>query len=98
MKNKFIILLASFFLLSSCAGLNLNRSENSDEFLIEKKNPLVMPPDINDLPKPKQSIDIYDEKDNDFEKTLKSSNKKVQKVESNSNKSLTESIIKKIEE
>ena len=58
MKNKFIILLASFFLLSSCAGLNLNRSENSDEFLIEKKNPLVMPPDINDLPKPKQSIDI----------------------------------------
>ena len=57
-----------------------------------------MPPDINDLPKPKQSIDIQDEKDNDFEKTLKSSNKKVQKVESNSNKSLTESIIKKIEE
>ena len=85
-------------MLSSCAGLNLNRSENSDEFLIEKKNPLVMPPDINDLPKPKQGIDNYDEKDNDFEKSLKSSNKKVQKEESNSNKSLTESIIKKIEE
>ena len=26
--------------------------ENSDEFLVEKKNPLIMPPDFQDLPEP----------------------------------------------
>ena len=32
----------------------LKRSDKADEFLIEKKNPLVMPPDINELPKPNE--------------------------------------------
>ena len=30
------------------------RSSSSDEFLVKKKNPLVMPPDYNSLPKPKK--------------------------------------------
>ena len=28
------------------------RSDQGDEFLIDKKNPLVMPPDFDKLPKP----------------------------------------------
>ena len=28
------------------------KQENSDEFLIQKKNPLILPPDFTDLPEP----------------------------------------------
>ena len=31
--------------------------ENSDEFLVIKKNPLVLPPNFNDLPTPKDVVD-----------------------------------------
>ncbi len=72
------------------------RSENSDEFLIEKKNPLVMPPDIDDLPKPKESINI-EENDNNFKETIKSKNLKNKKSNKKEpSNSLQESIIEKI--
>ena len=31
--------------------------ESSDEFLVIKKNPLVLPPNFNDLPTPKDVVD-----------------------------------------
>ncbi len=97
MKNKFILLLVSIFLISSCTG-NLKRSENSDEFLIEKKNPLVMPPDINDLPTPKQSMsETQENSDNTIKKVLKSEVEKENNIDAEKSGSLTESIIKKIE-
>ena len=33
-------------------ALTGKKSENSDEFLIKKKNPLILPPDFDDLPEP----------------------------------------------
>ena len=44
-------------LLFSCSGAKdalqgKKRSDNSDEFLVEKKNPLIAPPDIDELPVP----------------------------------------------
>ena len=44
-----------FFLYSCGVGEALQgkkRSDQGDEFLIDKKNPLVMPPDFNKLPTP----------------------------------------------
>ena len=48
-----------FFLLFlySCGSVGealqgKKRSDQGDEFLIDKKNPLVMPPDFDKLPKP----------------------------------------------
>ena len=32
-------------------------NENSDEFLVIKKNPLILPPNFNDLPTPKDVAD-----------------------------------------
>ena len=44
-------------LLSSCGtikeGFSSQKKNNSDEFLVEKKSPLVMPPDYAQLPIPK---------------------------------------------
>ena len=53
---KKISLLITILILTSCQsikdGLSGKKSENSDEFLVQKKNPLVLPPDYLKLPKP----------------------------------------------
>ena len=58
-KNFFLIIL--LFILCSCQGvknaLGGKKYENSDEFLVIKKNPLVLPPNFNDLPTPKDVAD-----------------------------------------
>ena len=37
MKNKFLFIFIIIFMINSCSGFKLKRSERSDEFLIEKK-------------------------------------------------------------
>ena len=59
--NKNYFFLALLFLLSSCQNvkdaLSGKKYENSDEFLVIKKNPLVLPPNFNELPTPKDVAD-----------------------------------------
>tara|TARA_Y100000590_G_scaffold109457_1_gene124790 strand:- start:280 stop:603 length:324 start_codon:yes stop_codon:yes gene_type:complete len=55
-KKTIIFLFLTLFLFS-CSGAKdalqgKKRSENSDEFLVEKKNPLTVPLDIDKLPVP----------------------------------------------
>ena len=58
--NKFIKISQILFLLLflySCGSVGealqgKKRSDQGDEFLIDKKNPLAMPPDFDKLPKP----------------------------------------------
>ena len=56
---KKLIIIAAFSILAySCSGAKdalqgKKRSEQSDEFLVEKKSPLELPPDFSDLPMPK---------------------------------------------
>ena len=96
MKHKIIFIILLLCLITSCTGVGGKRSEKSDEFLIEKKNPLVMPPDIDDLPKPKESMSV-EEKDNDFKKSLKSTNSEIQQTNKKPSDTLQESIIRKLE-
>ena len=55
-----ILLFCISFLLGSCQsikdGLSGKKNENSDEFLVQKKNPLVLPPNYMKLPKPKSEV------------------------------------------
>ena len=58
-KNKLTLLLIILFSFSLYACQTVKeavggkkRSEQSDEFLVEKKNPLAMPPDYDKLPVP----------------------------------------------
>ena len=63
MKNLkiFIIVSIAILILTSCAtvkkGVQNPKKNNSDEFLVEKKSPLVMPPDFDELPIPKEKSD-----------------------------------------
>jgi len=58
---KFFLILSLYILVSSCGTVKeafTNQKKNSsDEFLVEKKSPLTMPPDYNDLPVPKSKND-----------------------------------------
>ena len=56
-KNLSVILILFSLFLYSCqtateALQGKKRSDQSDEFLVEKKNPLAMPPDFDKLPTP----------------------------------------------
>ena len=109
MNKNFIktISLISLIILNSCGlGSSIKSAVTGqtkpvgDEFLVEKKNPLVLPPNFNDLPEPKDGKNLADGenfnvKDN-VKKLIKNKglNENIEKV--NSPGSLEESILKKI--
>ncbi|MDC0167713.1 DUF3035 domain-containing protein, partial [Candidatus Pelagibacter sp.] len=53
---KKLILLSFICFFTSCGtlkdGFSNQKKNNNDEFLVEKKSPLIMPPDYNELPTP----------------------------------------------
>ena len=99
MKIKYLTILFVFFLVHSCSGIDGKRSSKSDEFLIEKKNPLVMPPDIDDLPEPNKNTNIDREgDDNSFKESLSSKSSSTKKTTSQTSDTLKESIMKQIEQ
>ena len=57
--KKFILLILMFAYLQGCSsvseGFKLKKDNTGDEFLVEKKNPLVLPPNFNELPEPGKS-------------------------------------------
>jgi len=72
MLKKIINITLMMFLLSSCTntfdsvkkGLTGKKNESADEFLIKKKDPLILPPDFENLPTPgnKSVVEIEEEK------------------------------------
>ena len=96
------LLLFLLFLYSCGVGEALQgkkRSDQGDEFLIDKKNPLVMPPDFDKLPKPgeanvKSTKDIENDQSN-IKNLLKNSNDQSISNTSEST-SIESSILKKI--
>ena len=106
--KKIIIFLSSLLFLLSCSGAKdalqgKKRSDNSDEFLVEKKNPLTVPPDIDELPVPLDQEDqaqTDDQEDISIKKVLKIDENKDSNVESNNGdkNSLEQSILEKIKD
>ena len=101
--RKIINLLALIFLLSSCEnvqkGLGLKK-EVPDEFLIEKRNPLTMPPNFDLLPPDSMNQNNQkDEKDNlkdIFNKNLGKEKKDTEINKGSESGSLEKSILEKI--
>ena len=68
------------FLVTSCAdswsnvkrGLTGAKQQSTDEFLVQKKDPLILPPDFDSLPSPSGREEAIEEMSGfSFEKTLK---------------------------
>ena len=101
--TSFLILL----FLNSCAsvveGLGGSKNKGSDEFLVEKKSPLVLPPSFGELPEP-------DKQANENKKSNNENNLSIKKIitqgssvdgdakSSKINSSIEKSIIEKINE
>ena len=77
---KIFFHLSLILLISSCGtikeGFKNQKKDSSDEFLVQKKNPLVVPPDYMKLPKPKDSEDeeLLIEEETDIQKLLQIKN------------------------
>ena len=91
-KFRYFFLISFFlvFVLSGCQnvkkGFSQKKIDQGNEFLVIKKNPLVLPPDFDELPKPKEKSNLN--------KNLKSSNNSenefkslIEKKENTSNQS-----------
>ena len=100
-KFKKFILLNLILLLASCGTAKdafVNQKKNStDEFLVEKKSPLVMPPDYNELPIPKEKIEQKDINENEFKTLLTQTNQDIKSENSKDvDKNFEEFLLKKI--
>ena len=103
-------LIASFLIilfLNSCGtvaeGLGGSKKKGSDEFLVEKKSPLVLPPSFGELPEPGKEPEeniISEKKDtSDIEDIINQSSSTSTTEKSDDTKnSIEQSIIKKINE
>ena len=98
MYKKIIYILTLIFFVTSCQtmdtvkrGLTGEKRLATDEFLIKKKDPLILPPDYENLPTPDDRI-VASEENSIFEKTLETSIEE----SSSSSGSVEDSILKKI--
>ena len=90
--KKIILIILVFNFVYSCGsvseGFKLKKGNTGDEFLVEKKNPLVLPPEYNDLPKPGNTQDINENESSSFEinieddKNLSETNQEVSETKS----------------
>ena len=103
--NKIIIII--FFLITACAsswedvkkGLGGAKRTSTDEFLVRKKEPLVMPPKWKNLPEPGGVMKSDDEvrEATDIEELIKlGKNKESSTNYEQGSGSLEESLLKKI--
>ena len=90
------------FLVTSCAdtwgnvkrGLTGAKQNSTDEFLVQKKDPLILPPDFESLPSPSDREEAIEEMSS-FEKTLKQTSE-TEITASSTGSSTEDSILKQI--
>ena len=99
---KLFIFFQLILFLYSCStlkeGFINQKKSSSDEFLVEKKSPLVMPPDYNDLPVPgenKEQADVIENKIKDLVTKNENENGENNNSEEG-NLDIEQSILKKI--
>ena len=90
------------FLVTSCAdswsnvkrGLTGAKQQSTDEFLVQKKDPLILPPDFDSLPSPSDRDEAIEEMSS-FEKTFKQESE-TEITASSAESSAEDSILKQI--
>ena len=100
-KFKNFIFFYILIFLMSCGtvkeGFKSQKKNNTDEFLVEKKSPLTMPPDFEELPIPKKKEKETDKKENEFKTLITKEN--IENMSDNNkdvNKNFEESLLDKI--
>ena len=103
-KNNIFLILFMMLAVTSCQSvknaLSGVKQENSDEFLVQKKNPLVLPPDFTDLPQPfEESSQVTEVQiEEDIEKLLGMENSSENTDNTTNSSSIESFVLKKIKE
>ena len=100
MHKKIIYILVLIYFVTSCAdsfdsvkrGLTGSKRMSADEFLVKKKDPLILPPDFENLPLPDEKTATAEEI-SIFENVLETSIED----DSSTSSSVEDSILKKIQ-
>ena len=100
-KKLFITSIIVLFFLNCCAtvkeGLTgSKRSKSADEFFVQKKSPLVLPPDFEDLPTPNPQKETNEIDDNNIQDLLGIYEDQVQTSQGEGDDSVESSILEKI--
>ena len=102
MKNfeKLVINFFILILLSSCGtikeGFSSQKKDNTDEFLVEKKNPLKLPPDFEELPLPNTEMDMNEDQNQEIKNLMKENADNETVNKSQDSKNLEEFLLDKI--
>tara|TARA_B100000900_G_scaffold344595_1_gene308729 strand:- start:30 stop:347 length:318 start_codon:yes stop_codon:yes gene_type:complete len=96
--NLLIIVLFFYSCSTLKQGFVNPKKNSSDEFLVEKKSPLVMPPDYGELPVPKTVVDETISDDNKIKNLVITEDieKKTNKNPDDLNKNFEENLLEKI--
>ena len=103
--NKFFVALIILFLVSACQSakdaFTLKKKSSADEFLVEKKSPLVLPPSYGKLPLPGSVQETEVKSESNEEKDIKdllgmSEDSSSNNQNKSKNKSIEKSILEKI--
>jgi hypothetical protein len=90
------------FFVSGCGvvkeGFKSPKQKTSDEFLVEKKSPLVMPPEFNELPVPNSSNKKTKKNEDTIESLISNSETKTDNNIKDSDQNLKKTILDKIKE
>ena len=103
-KNNIFLILLMMLATISCQTLKNAvsgvKQENSDEFLVQKKNPLVLPPDFTDLHVPfDESPKVTEVQiEDDIEKLLGMENNTKSTNDTSDSSSIESFVLKKIKE
>ena len=100
---SFLISILIFTILTGCQdvkkGLSGKKIDEGNEFLVIKKNPLVVPPNFNELPQPSDNnIENNSNKDNEneFKNIMKKNEDNISENDTTTTDNLEENILKQI--
>ena len=99
---KILLLIFLLFSFNSCGtikeGFTNQKKNNNDEFLVEKKSPLIMPPEYNELPLPNSESNQALSEENSIKNLVTNEEKNTNTSNANSSEStgLEESLLEKI--
>ena len=98
-KTNFLLIIA--LSLVSCSGLKdackvfrNEKTTTTDEFLVKKRNPLILPPNFEKIPEPGTSSNKNINEEDNIKKILKATNN--EKIKKNKSSSIENSILNKI--
>ena len=101
--SKFFVISIFIILLNSCGtikeGFVSKKKNSTDEFLVKKKSPLVMPPEFDELPIPgNENQEQKNNENSEIKSLITGSDNKSSKSQNNSNQNTTteNSILEKI--